>query len=105
MRMSTINQVVETILGLEPDKPERGKRIANEATIYLKTALLCEDEGIDKAMKYFIGTHSEDEYKEWRTEVFSKTFDPTEISLCKNCWCATHTMTGNICGKCHKPKM
>ena len=26
------------------------------------------------------------------------------ISLCRNCWCMTHTLAGNICGKCKKPK-
>ncbi|MBO7720111.1 hypothetical protein J6S35_00530 [Candidatus Saccharibacteria bacterium] len=26
------------------------------------------------------------------------------ISLCRNCWCMTHTLIGNICGKCKKPK-
>lgn len=23
-----------------------------------------------------------------------------DISLCKNCWCMTHTLAGNVCGKC-----
>lgn len=27
-----------------------------------------------------------------------------DISLCENCWCMTHTLVGNICGKCKKPK-
>lgn len=39
--------------------------VANEATIYLKTALICEAEGIEKAMEYFKGFHSEDEYKDF----------------------------------------
>lgn len=39
--------------------------IANEAAIYYKTALICEKQGVDKAMHYFTGTHDEEEYKEF----------------------------------------
>ena len=42
---------------------------ANEATIILKTAMICEARGIDEAMKYYNGTHSENEYQEYRTSV------------------------------------
>lgn len=28
----------------------------------------------------------------------------SDISLCKNCWCMTHTLVGNVCGKCKRPK-
>lgn len=72
MKLSTINQIVQSIVD-EADKTatlahkEQYPRIANEATIYLKTALFCEDRGIDEAMKYFWGTHTDDEYKEWLT--------------------------------------
>lgn len=95
-RLSTINQIVEAILengehnidleiqgwkkrlGAIPVKPEREEsmrellrknyiKIANEAVIYYKTSMICEDKGIDKAMEYFTGTHSEDEYQEFRT--------------------------------------
>lgn len=45
------------------------KSRANEATIILKTAMICEARGIDEAMKYYNGTHSEDEYQEYRTSV------------------------------------
>lgn len=71
MKLSTINLIVESILE-EADTPSERQRIipiANEATIYLKTALICELQGIDKAMAYFHGGHTMDEYKEFRTEV------------------------------------
>lgn len=64
----TINQIVESILAQDDDKSKL-KRNANEATIILKTALICEHRGIDEAMKYYNGTHSEDEYQEYRTSV------------------------------------
>ena len=91
MKLSTINQIVEAILDEgeatfkidiepvlnknNPNQPTKKdfikdwERIANEATIYLKTALICENTGIDEAMEYFIGTHSEDEFQEFRTGV------------------------------------
>ena len=71
MKLSTINLIVESILE-EADTPSERQRlipIANEATIYLKTALICESQGIDKAMAYFHGNHTMDEYKEFRTEM------------------------------------
>ena len=71
MKLSTINLIVESILE-EADTPSERQRlipIANEATIYLKMALICESQGIDKAMAYFHGNHTMDEYKEFRTEV------------------------------------
>ena len=68
MKLSTINLIVETIL--EDTKPEGfAKTLANEATIYMKMALICESQGIEEAMKYFKGDHTMDEYKEFRTEV------------------------------------
>lgn len=76
MKSSTINQIVEGILSQEhsdiklPHEHVREatfKRMANEATIILKTAMICEARGIDEAMKYYDGTHSEDEYQEYRT--------------------------------------
>ena len=68
-KLTTINQIVEAILGdSDFDEPER-KKLANEATIWLKTAMLCEDVGIDNAMEYFNSWHSDDEYREFQTEV------------------------------------
>ena len=103
MKLSTINQIVEAILAQtksdiklihEDVREATFKRMANEATIILKTAMICEDKGVDAAMKYYNGTHTEDEYKEFRTGVVDYN-----ISLCKNCWCTTHTIDGK-CGKC-----
>lgn len=104
MKLSTINQIVEAILSQtksdiklvhEDVREATFKRLANEATIILKTALICEACGIDEAMKYYNGTHSVDEYQEYRTGVLSLN----DISLCENCWCMTHTVEGK-CGKC-----
>lgn len=76
IKLSTVNQIVESILDLKnsdlklPNEDVREgtfKRIANEAVIYYKTAMICEARGIDEAMKYFTGTHTEDEYQEYRT--------------------------------------
>ena len=66
LKLTTINQIVESILAQDGDKTKLKCR-ANEATIILKTAMICEYSGIDEAMKYYNGTHSEDEYQEFRT--------------------------------------
>ena len=68
LSFTTINQIVESILAQDGDKAKLECR-ANEATIILKTAMICEARGIDEAMKYYNGTHSEDEYQEYRTSV------------------------------------
>lgn len=94
IKLATIYQIVEAILkdgehtidleiqgwkkrlGAIPVKPEQEEsmrellrkdyiRKANEAVIYYKTAMICEAEGIDKAMEYFTGTHNEDEWQEF----------------------------------------
>lgn len=31
-------------------------------------------------------------------------FEPTQISLCKSCYCMTHTMNDGSCGKCKAQK-
>ena len=64
MKLSTINLIVEGILeegevhaksmgtrDLADTIRKKYQLIANEATIYLKTALLCEQTGIEKAME------------------------------------------------------
>ena len=103
MKLSTINQIVEAILSQtnsniklphEDVREATFKQLANEAAIILKTALICEDKGIEEAMKYYNGTHTENEYQEFRTSVVDY-----DISLCKNCWCMTHTIDGKF-GKC-----
>ena len=74
MKISTINQIVESILSQaqsdvklshEDVREATFKRMSNEA----KTAMICATRGIDEAMKYYDGTHSEDEYQEYRTSV------------------------------------
>ena len=74
MKLSTINQIVEAIISQtqsdvklphEDVREATFKRMANEATIILKTAMICESRGIDEAMKYYTGTHSEIEYKDF----------------------------------------
>lgn len=103
MKLSTINKIVEAILSqTKPDtklphedvREATFKRLANEATIVLKTALICEARGIDEEMEYYTGTHTEDEYQEFRTSVVDY-----DVSLCENCYCMTHTIDGK-CGKC-----
>ena len=66
IKLSTINQIVGAILDQAPGEAHK-KVLANEAVIYYKTAMICEDKGIDKAMDYYFGTHNEDEYQEFRT--------------------------------------
>lgn len=67
--VSTIKQIVEAILDQPTSNEDRLKILANEAVIYYKTAMICEDKGIDKAMEYYLGTHNMDEYEEFRTIV------------------------------------
>ena len=88
IKLSTINQIVEGIIAegeaewkidVEPvvskglytkdDHMADWYRIANEAVIYLKMAMICEDKGIKKAMDYYLGAHNEDEYQEFRTSM------------------------------------
>lgn len=68
LKLTTVNLIVESILAQDDDKAKL-KCNANEATIILKTAMICDARGIDEAMKYYNGTHSEDEYQEYRTSV------------------------------------
>ena len=72
MERSTINKVVSSILELSPADTVGDYRdvemVANEATIYLKTAYICEHEGIDKAMEYYTGSHSLSEYMEYEED-------------------------------------
>lgn len=77
LKLGTINQIVEAILAEYKGDVEHEaiKMIANEATIYFKTALICESRGIDEAMEYFKGWHSQDEYKEFLTEMV----DPRDL--------------------------
>ena len=74
LSFTTINQIVESILAQaqsdiklphEDVREATFKRMANEATIILKTAMICDNRGIDEAMEYYTGTHSEIEYKDF----------------------------------------
>lgn len=69
IEVSTIKQIVEAILDQPTSDEDRLKIIANEAAIYYRTAIICEDRGIDDAMAYFTGTHTEDEYQDFRTSM------------------------------------
>ena len=69
MKLSTINQIVESIIEDTPGSKKTKEMRANEAVIILKTALICEHDGIDEAMDYYFGTHTEDECQEFRTGV------------------------------------
>lgn len=74
LSLVTVNQIVEAILSQaqsdiklphEDVREATFKRMANEATIILKTAMICDNRGIDEAMEYYTGTHSEIEYKDF----------------------------------------
>lgn len=69
LKLSTINQMVEAIIAETPGSKQTKEMAANDAVIILKTAMICEDKGIDKAMEYCFGTHTLDEFQEFRTSV------------------------------------
>lgn len=78
IKVSTIKQIVEAILDQPTGDEDRLKIIANEAAIYYRTALICEDKGIDDAMAYFLGTHTEDEYQDFRTSLVERIDNLTD---------------------------
>lgn len=58
-KLSPINQIVEALL-------ERGEvEEANQASIILKMAMICDELGIEKAMEYYDGGHSSAEFAEF----------------------------------------
>lgn len=58
-KLSPINQIVEALL-------ERGKvEEANQASIILKMAMICDELGIEKAMEYYDGAHSPAEFADF----------------------------------------
>lgn len=74
MKLSTINQIIERLVVYEAKNgekstPQESKQRINGACIILKTAMICEQSGIEEAMAYHEGTHSEDEYMDWLTFV------------------------------------
>ena len=59
LKLITLNQIVEALL-------ERGQvEEANQASIILKMAMICDELGIEKAMEYYDGTHSTAEFAEF----------------------------------------
>ena len=68
MKTTTICEVVAAFL--EKEKP----MLANEAAIYYKTLAICEERGVDEAMAYYMGWHSEDEYKEFEPKALIAGF-------------------------------
>lgn len=77
MKLSTINLITEGIIEETPGSKKTKEMRANEAVITLKTALICEHDGIEKAMEYYFGTHTSDEFQEFRTTAVL----PTEKNL------------------------
>lgn len=41
---------------------------------------------------------------DWKKNAAKDKYGNPDISLCKNCWCMTHTLVENVCGKCKRPK-
>lgn len=78
IEVSTIKQIVEAILDQPTSDKDSLKIIANEAAIYYRTALICESKGIDEAMTYFTGTHTEDEYQDFRTNLVERVDNLTD---------------------------
>ena len=59
LKLITLNQIVEALL-------ERGQvEEANQASIILKMAMICDELGIEKAMEYYDGGHSTAEFAEF----------------------------------------
>lgn len=87
MKLTTINLVVEGLLEsrqkeyeemlkkdgviVEDVRKAKAKKLAeaevNIVCIAMKTAAICEMSGIEKAVEYYEGTHTEDEFQEYRT--------------------------------------
>lgn len=63
MKLSTINQIVEALCA------EGRSADANQAVIFYNMVLISEKSGIDAAMGYFHGTHTSEEYQEYRTGI------------------------------------
>lgn len=89
MKLSTINMLVEGVLESATKRYEailkdcgvivkdvrkaKAKKLAEEETnslcIVLKAASICEISGLGAALEYYEGTHTEDEFQEFRTSV------------------------------------
>ena len=103
MKLSTINLLVEGVLvtskkryesiltdcGVaEEDCKERIKELAeaevNTLCIILKTAYTCETEGLEEALLYYEGTHTEDEFQEFRISVIPPKLNKIKKRAKKN---------------------
>lgn len=103
MKLSTINLLVEGVLetaqkryeatleknGMaEEVRKKRAKKLAEEEVnalcIGLKAASFCEMSGIDTALKYYEGVHTEDEFQEFRTSVMLPKLDKMKKGAKKN---------------------
>lgn len=62
-RYTKARELVLAISKLTDDEKKCG-RVANEATIYYKTLFIAQEKGLKEALKYFTGTHDENEYTE-----------------------------------------
>lgn len=89
MKLSTINLLVEGVLEssqkrnedilkangviVEDVRKAKAKKLAEEEVnslcIALKAASICEISGIDAAIDYYEGTHTENEFQEFRTSI------------------------------------
>lgn len=89
LRLSTINLLVEGVLEtaqkryeailkdngvvVEKVRKNKAKKLAEEEVnslcIVLKAASICELSNIDNALDYYEGTHTEDEFQEFRTSI------------------------------------
>lgn len=78
IEVSTIKQIVEAILDQSASDKNELKIIANEAAIYYRTVIICEDRGIEEAMAYFMGTHTEDEYQDFRMSLVERIDNLTD---------------------------
>lgn len=70
--LSAINLITEGIIAETPGSKKTKEMRANEAVIILKTALMCERHGIDRAMDYYFGPHSSNELQEFRVFTANK---------------------------------
>ena len=104
MKLTTINLLVEGVLEtaqkryeailkdggviVEKVRKERAMKLAedevNALCISLKAASICELSGIDAALDYYEGTHTDDELQEFRTSVVLPKLEKMKKGAKKN---------------------
>ena len=104
IKLSTINLLVEGVLDsaqkryevilkdsglvVEKIRKERAKKLAenevNALCISLKAASICEISGIDAALDYYEGAHTDDEFQEFRTGVVLPKLEKMKKGAKKN---------------------